>query len=269
MTSSEAELRRRVAEVPVWFHSMDLGAGVVTPGFKGPEHLRRELASLRLPDVTGKSVLDIGAWDGFYSFEAERRGARRVVALDHHAWSLDLGEPAPLPAGAAPDPGLPERFRDRPERWRPDLLPGKRGFDVARQALDSAVEARAEEFMECDPDAVGRFEVVLFLGVLYHMPDPLGALRRLRAVTSEVAVIETAGVEVDGREEAALWEFYGAGELHDDPSNWWAPNARALCSACLAAGFREAEVVGRAEGLPAPPPATGIARPRLIAHART
>ena len=73
-----------------WFHSLDLGDGHVTPGIKAPDQLAAEVASLNLPArLTGKSVLDIGAWDGFFSFEAQRRGARRVVALDHYAWSIN------------------------------------------------------------------------------------------------------------------------------------------------------------------------------------
>src|SRR3954454_18825307 len=83
------ELHRNVAAIPYWFHSIDLGMGVVTPGFKSSRSHRKELASFRLPDLRGKSVLDIGAWDGFYSFAAERLGAARVVALDHHVWGLD------------------------------------------------------------------------------------------------------------------------------------------------------------------------------------
>ena len=82
-------LQALVDGVPRWWHSLDLGKGVVTRGFKTPECLRQELESLRLPNLQDKLVLDIGAWDGFYSFEAERRGAKRVVALDHYVWSVD------------------------------------------------------------------------------------------------------------------------------------------------------------------------------------
>ena len=72
------ELYAAVAAIPFWCHSIDLGMGVVTPGIKTPAALRKELASLRLPNLRGKSVLDVGAWDGFYSFTAERLGASRV-----------------------------------------------------------------------------------------------------------------------------------------------------------------------------------------------
>lgn len=67
-----------------WYHTIDLGHGLVTEGVdNSPERLAR----LRLPnDLSGRSVLDIGAWDDFFSFEAERRHASRVVATDHYAW---------------------------------------------------------------------------------------------------------------------------------------------------------------------------------------
>ena len=72
-----------------WWHSIDLGDRV-TPGHKSPDLLEREWSNLRLPDLAGRSVLDIGCWDGWFSFRAERERAARVVALDHYVWSLDL-----------------------------------------------------------------------------------------------------------------------------------------------------------------------------------
>lgn len=88
-TAAGRELQSQVHAIPFWCHSIDLGLDVVTPGVKTPEVHARELASLQLPALRGKSVLDIGAWDGFYSFAAERLGADRVVALDHFVWALD------------------------------------------------------------------------------------------------------------------------------------------------------------------------------------
>src|SRR5215217_1631087 len=74
-TEAGRELHRQAQALPFWWHSIDLGLGVVTPGGKSPEFLAGELESLHLPSLHGKSVLDIGAWDGFYSFAAEQRGA--------------------------------------------------------------------------------------------------------------------------------------------------------------------------------------------------
>ena len=117
-TREARELRDRVAGIPFWFHSIDLGMGVVTPGLKSPELHERELASFRLPDLRGKSVLDIGAWAGFYSFAAERLGAARVVALDHHVWGLDR-EAKNRYKAECKEKGIPQRHPSRiPGLWR-------------------------------------------------------------------------------------------------------------------------------------------------------
>src|SRR5262249_48378881 len=71
-----------------WFHSIDLGGGVVTPGQKAPiQHEREAAAFFDRVELSGCSVLDIGAWNGFFSFEAKRRGARRVLAADSYWWT--------------------------------------------------------------------------------------------------------------------------------------------------------------------------------------
>jgi tRNA (mo5U34)-methyltransferase len=232
-------LRQKVDAVPFWWHSIDLGHGVVTPGHKSTEALRAELDAMALPDLRGRSVLDVGGWDGFFAFEAERRGAARVAVVDHYMWSMDSpGQQAYwrrcMAEGVAPRP------YHETEYWHPDTLPGKRGFDLAREALGSAVEPIVADFMTCDLDALGRWDVVLYLGVLYHMEEPLTALRRLAAVTRELAVVETEAVVVPGQEQEALWRFFPAAELNGDISNWWAPNRTALLGALRAAGFASA-----------------------------
>lgn len=238
--AESSELAERVAAIPMWWHTIDLGDGVVTPGVK-PVDPQAELEALRLPDLRGKSVLDVGAWDGFYAFAAERLGAARVVALDHHVWSIDRS------TADARQPG----------EWRPDTLPGKRGFDLAREALGSRVEPVVADFMEIDLSTLGTFDVVLFLGVLYHLRHPLRALERLAAVTKEVAVIETEAVELPGSGHRAFCEFFEH-EHRGDPTNWWAPNERALVALCRTAGFADVNVLTRA-------PRSG--RYRLVAHA--
>ena len=91
-----------------WFHTIDLGNGVRTPGQKDTP---TEVGIMQLPDMTGRSVLDIGAYDGFYSFESERRGAARVVAADSWSWNW---------------PGSDAR----------------RNFDLAHEVLSSSVETK-------------------------------------------------------------------------------------------------------------------------------
>ena len=249
-------LEQRIAEVPRWWHSIDLGDGVVTPGLK-PSDPETELAGLRLPNLRGKTVLDIGAWDGYYSFAAERLGARRVVALDHFVWSIDYDALKADRARSA-EAGRPaEHPEGRPGIWRPDELPGKQGFDLAREALGSRVEDVVADFMTVDLDELGTYDVVLYLGVLYHMRHPLLALERVARVTRELAVIETEAQVLPDGDQRALCEFF-AGEYCNDPTNWWVPNERAIVDLCRAAGFGEVRVL-------TPPPPEGAYR--LVAHA--
>ncbi len=210
MSSPPADeaLARRVAELD-WWHRIDLGDGLVTPG---RDDSPAKLARLGLPDdLSGLRVLDIGAWDGFFSFEAERRGAH-VVAMDGPAWQ-------------------------RGERS------GRACFDLAHAALGSQVEAIPLDVMELGADEVGRFDLVLCLGVLYHLRDPWGALERIAEVCADRLVIETHvdGVSL-GRPGMVL---YPGAELNDDASNWWGPNEAALHAMLHDVGFGDVRTHAR------------------------
>ncbi len=236
-------LRGEVAAVPHWFHSIDLGDGVVTPGDKSVEVLSRELVSLRLPDLRGLSVLDIGAWDGFYSFTAERLGAARVVSMDHFVWSLDRARANHHISEWSSGRGSPRAYEET-DAWKPAELPGKRGYDLAHRVLGSRAEPVVADFMTEDlRKHSGPFDVVLWLGVLYHMRHPLLALEKVRSATRRLAVIETEAIEVHGAGDTALCEFFERDELAGDFTNWWAPNEKALVGMCRAAGFSRVEVI--------------------------
>jgi tRNA (mo5U34)-methyltransferase len=240
MALTREEVEAAVKSVPFWWHSIDLGRGVVTPGTQSHEFLKDRLRSLQLPDLQGKTVLDIGAYDGFYAFEVERLGAARVVALDHYVWSLELTEHMKYWNECKKRGVVPELYHMTPH-WRPAELPGKRGYDTAHRALESRVETVVADFMNADLSALGAFDVVLFLGVLYHLESPLQAVRRVFDLTRELAVIETAAVMIPGYEHVPLCEFYESNELNADVSNWWAPNQPGLIGLCRAAGFRRVE----------------------------
>lgn len=230
----------RIADVPYWWHSIDLGDDVVTPGQKSPELLAEELAALDLPSLAGRSVLDVGAWDGFYSFVAESRGAQRVVALDRFVWALDH------PATRA--------FRDRyradgrptppydtvPELWDVSL-PGKQGFDLCHELLNSSVETVIGTIHTVDPATLGMFDVVLYLGVLYHETNPFEALLRLRALSRDLVVLESEMTFVPGRDDIPAALFFPGEECNGDPTNWWSPNQACLVGMALAAGFVSVE----------------------------
>lgn len=213
MTSEE--LRARVHEIR-WHHSIDLGSGITTPG---QDNSARKLQRLKLPaSLAGQTVLDVGAWDGFFSFEAERRGAARVLATDSYCWngSHDWG--------------------------------GQRGFQLARTALQSKVEDREIDVLELAPEKVGMFDVVLLLGVLYHMRHPLLALERVASVTRGMAVVETVVDMLGTRRPAAA--FYPGEELANDATNWFGPNPAAVVAMLKVAGFKRVEIVSGVRSWP-------------------
>jgi len=193
-----------------WFHRIDLGHGVITPGIDDTaEKLRR----VRLPrSLAGKTLLDVGAYDGFFSFEAERRRAQRVVAADHFCWSQ--------PPGSMAD---------------------GRGFDIAHWALGSGVEKRWVAVEDISPETVGVFDYVLFLGVLYHAPDPLGYLAKVHSVCRDTLILETHVDAMD--QKRPMMVFYPGDVLGGDPSNHWGPNRQCVVDMLHEVGFRSVKEV--------------------------
>ena len=241
-----AEARQKAAlSDQRWYHRIDLGGGFVTPG---ENDTQATLARLRLPArLDGLSVLDIGAWDGFFAFEAERRGASRVVAIDPACWR----EPA----------------------WGERGWGTKNGFDLARAALGSSVEDRDLDLLDLSPASIGTFDLVLFLGVLYHLPDPLPYLEAAASVCRGLLVVETHADLLDVRRPAMA--FYPSDEIDGDPSNWWGPNSAALAALLAGAGFPQVRVfkeplayrIARAIGRRGPH-RSRIQQGRIVAHAR-
>lgn len=211
-TIDRKSLEERVAAVR-WYHRMPLPGGIVTPGVSDAH---RVVSRLRLPQsLVGKSVLDIGAWDGFYSFECARRGAARVLATDSFSWSG--------------------------ESWG-----SKQGFLLARDALNlnGIVDDRDIDVMEISPERVGGvFDLVLFLGVLYHLRDPISAIERVASVCGGLLILETE-IALEWVPWAAA-RVYPSRELNEDDTNWYAYNIKALTGLLRRAGFKEIRVVYR------------------------
>jgi len=223
----QEELRSRVNALR-WYHTIDLGAGIVTSGV---DDSALRLARIGLPQtLSGLSVLDIGAWDGFFSFEAERRSAARVVASDYYAWH-----------GTGWGTGQ-----------------GKAAFQLARETLASRVEDLDLDVMDLSPERAGLFDVVLFLGVLYHLPNPLLALERVASVTRKLLILETVVDMVGIARPAAA--FYPARELNGDPTNWWGPNHAAVRGMLTSVGFTRVETL-------TPARSAAFRAARAVAHA--
>jgi tRNA (mo5U34)-methyltransferase len=213
------EISRRVAELGEWFQNMDLQGVATAPNHflhDYPASKWRKFAHAMPSDLTGKTVLDIGCNAGFYSIEMKRRGAERVVAIDHD-----------------------ERYLDQ-ARFAAEV----NEVDIEFRLLDVYHVAELQE----------HFDVVLFMGVLYHLRHPLLALDLLyeHAVRDTMVfqslmrgVKDVFPVEHDypfEREDPFLEAGYPV--LHfverhyaGDPTNWWIPN-RACAEAMLrSSGF--------------------------------
>jgi hypothetical protein len=145
-----------------------------------------------------------------------------IVALDHYAWCLDFGARQAYWNECRAQGRIPDLDRDLKDFWRPDA-PSRRGFEIAHQVLDSKVEPIIRDFMSMDLESLGTFDVVLFLGVPYHLKDPVSAVERLRRPATQVAVIETEAVHDD----TSLMAFCPGDELGADYGNWYVPTESA------------------------------------------
>jgi tRNA (mo5U34)-methyltransferase len=160
------ELSEAVRANRLWYHTIELAPGVVTPGWFD---LRPIVERMPWPDVAGRRCLDVGTYDGFLAFELERRGASEVVATDiagedEWDWYPDL-------RGTGP-PALADLMG--PEKGR--------GFRIAAHALESKVERVECSVYDLDPDRVGTFDVVVCGSLLLHLRDPFRALEAIRTV---------------------------------------------------------------------------------------
>jgi tRNA (mo5U34)-methyltransferase len=151
------EITERIKGLP-WAHPIDFGHGVNAREWYVQRRFQRRLKFLQIPEnLAGWSVLDIGAWDGFFSFECERRGADRVLAVDSYVWNTR----------------------------------GMRPFLTARELLNSKVEYKRIDAHALCEEEIGKFDLVLFMGVFYHLRNPLLALERIASVTRKLLICET------------------------------------------------------------------------------
>jgi tRNA (mo5U34)-methyltransferase len=197
---SLAEIEAQIRSVPHWYHRIEIAPGIVTPGINDTPAY---FGLFNFPeDCKGLRVLDLGTRDGYFAFEFERRGAE-VLAVDY------------FPAD-------------------------KTGFAVAAELLGSKVTHLQANVYDISAETHGSFDIVLLLGLLYHLPDPMLALNLCRKVCRdrlyvETQVIDRAFLKHDGSfvelaslhpELAAspIMQFYPGNALNKDFSNYWAPN---------------------------------------------
>jgi tRNA (mo5U34)-methyltransferase len=190
------EQARAVLEaVPLWFHTFALdGAGVYTPGVARDHRYRVQAIP---EDLRGARVLDVGTFDGFYAFLAERRGAARVVAVDNEQYVSWIAS-----------------------RFGIQLEPGA-GFRAIARLVDSRVEYRRLDALELEH--LGEtFDVIFCLGILHRVEAPLTLLRVLHACLARGGriILETYGVCGEQGAPCVLVHEYGDVYARDDAAYW-------------------------------------------------
>jgi tRNA (mo5U34)-methyltransferase len=214
------ERARDLMSVP-WHHTIRLFPDLVAKGAKSEEMLERERkAILGTLDLSESEILDVGSWNGYFAFEAKRAGARRVIASDSLCWDLPV-------------------FR------------GRETFDLARECLDLEIETKVIDPTEL-PGDLAPVDVVLFLGVFYHMHDPIAVLRNAAALARDVIVIETHQDAIDLGRPGMI--FYPRDTLNGDRSNWWGPNPECMFELLESIGwprvlYQHHPVVGDGRGI--------------------
>jgi tRNA (mo5U34)-methyltransferase len=213
MPYTDEGVRQRIASVKNWYHRIEVRPGIVTPGVNDSPTCLR---LLNLPaDCRGLRVLDLGTRDGFFAFELERRGAE-VVAVDYQ------------PCDAT-------------------------GFRVAAELVGSKVVYIQDNIYNLSPEKYGTFDLVLFLGLIYHLPDPLWCLSLVRAVCKNLLILETHAIDncfslPDGSAipiasisnkllDIPLMQFYAGDALNKDYSNYWGPNVKCMQEMLVESGF--------------------------------
>lgn len=214
---NQLNVEKKIASVSNWFHKIELAPNIFTPGSQDTEGL---LKHINLPeDLSGLRVLDIGARDGAFSFECEKRGALEVVALDY-------------------------------------TTADSTGFNVAKELLNSKVHWVTGNVYQLDQLNLGKFDLVLFLGVIYHLRHPYLAIDRIHDIlkTGGQVVVESHILDGGFVDENGDWinmkdlnprlsnlnvaQIYETGRLVNDQTNAWAPSIDTLTAMFKNSGFK-------------------------------
>lgn len=220
------EIHSLVHSVQVsWRHPMEIHGVPVPASRENASHTLWMLNSMKLPEnMQGQEVLDVGCSDGMFSFLSEQRGAKRVVGMDRW-W------------GGGPGGVTVSNYDKENKELREEVTSAP--FFIAHRLLKSKVEFYQGDIQRIDltPQvANSKFDTIFFLGVLYHLENPLGALKNLRSICRERMFLESTVL----RDKTTKAMQY-LGLAHDIQ---WRPTEACLMEMLKNCGFREVRHLG-------------------------
>ena len=228
MNTSRNELIK-LAEDINWYHTIELGDGIVTRGYFDHREL---IGKYGIPeDLSGKTVLDIGASSGYFSFEFERRGAQSVLATDIRWEDQDI---APV---VAKDGFLGSSSSGILSSQRAHGF-NMSSFEVAKALLGSKVKQKEINAYQISAESVGVFDFVFCGSLLLHLTDNFRVIKNIFNVTNECAIIATCVSENYPDQPVATF-------LNNTSERvFWIPNMKCLTEMARASGFKEVEEGG-------------------------
>ncbi len=242
MDAAAAAIWDRVSRIG-WYHTIDLGHGISTPGFidnRATTHL------FGIPaDLADKRCLDIGTYDGFWSFEFERRGAAEMIGIDVDS-PADYDLPRPMKLQV-----LAEKQRDEAAleaSWNDQMAhvgmqwPGA-GFRLAAEILGSRARREVLDVYDLTPERFGTFDVVLISQLLLRLRDPQTVVENMLSVTAPggcAIIAEPYDADLE-RLSKPVSEFVGVTAM----GIWWAHSIKSMRRMMEIAGFERVEEVSR------------------------
>lgn len=221
-TPEQESILERISGIK-WYHTIDLGYGVVTPG---NHDYRSQLSEYKLPErFDSKRILEVASYDGFWAFEFEKRGAEEVLAIDIESYD-DIDLPPKVKAG------IPKEILERKLAT---------GFEIAKDILKSKVKRQVLSVYNLSAERLGKFDVVFSSDVLLHLVNPMKALQNIYSVVTDYAIIvEPFSYDLEGIHQENDLIHYRGGR---NKCVWWGFSLGSLKQLITDAGFRKAELV--------------------------
>jgi tRNA (mo5U34)-methyltransferase len=198
------EIMEKINHIPFWYHKIDLGNGIVTPGLDFDNIWNNIRKTRSLVDYTNKNVLDIGSFDGMWAFEAEKLGANIVIATDVYYQAF-------------------KKFLLCKEILESKVIPY---YNVTPYELYNRLEVFLKENIRGEQPEERKIDIIQHFGVFYHLRDPLYSLSQARSIISSngCLILETAAILDEERSFMAFNSYHlGKGKIYNDCTTWWAP----------------------------------------------